>query len=352
VVPKEIAARHRDNWRPFFRLAECIGGEWPQRLKEVALELNGVSRAIGDVVPLLTDIKELYGEREWLTTDQIIQGLPTLPEPSADWSTIHKGRPINVYYLREKLKDLVDASDEERRRGNARGYLKKHFEDAFTRYLIGKDEKEASKPDQVPSDESSKAPTDNVTEQAVFTPAGSSPRVQPHIQPQDIQPQASSFPDALGAEAADPENLFSETSQPSGPSGSSDNSLELHDNLMPDQKSASGNAAVIRQEGGQKPDDELSDAASVPDQIFRSGIKNGNDINTLSDQPDQPDKNDPSEKKNLVEAPRKDPDAPGIESAPNVPSSRPQPIIVKSSDSLVANDTKLWLPADDPDSSR
>jgi putative DNA primase/helicase len=139
MIPDIIAARARDDWRPLLRLAAHVGGKWPQRAREAAIAINGVTRAIGDVVPLLTDIREAFGTRKLMPTKELVDAMLALPEPSRDWSIEYRGRQINEYYLRDRLKELVDAPANERswRVGKrmVRGYRLVHFKDAFERYL-------------------------------------------------------------------------------------------------------------------------------------------------------------------------------------------------------------------------
>jgi hypothetical protein len=139
AIPDSILARDRDNWRPLFRLAAQIGGEWPQRAREAAIAINGTTRAIGDVVPLLNDIREAFGTRAEMTTRELVDALRALPEPSRDWSVAYRGREINEYYFRDRLKGLVDAPANERKwrvgQRVVRGYRLTHFQDAFARYL-------------------------------------------------------------------------------------------------------------------------------------------------------------------------------------------------------------------------
>jgi putative DNA primase/helicase len=142
-VPGEILYRDRDNWRPLLRIAQLVGDEWLDRAVAAAAFANGATRSVGAIVPLLADIREVFGGRERITTDALLAGMLALPEPSVDWTTAYKGRPINAYYLRSQLKDVINAPEHERkwreRNGkvqvDCRGYLKKHFKDAFDRYL-------------------------------------------------------------------------------------------------------------------------------------------------------------------------------------------------------------------------
>jgi hypothetical protein len=138
-VPDGIEYRDHDNWRVLLRIAEQVGGEWPARARIAAQQVNGATVAVGNIVPLLQDIRVVFGARERLSTEELVAGLLALPEPSRDWTVAYRGRPINAYYLRDQLKDVVAPSDSERRwtDGNikVRGYLRRHFDDAFERYL-------------------------------------------------------------------------------------------------------------------------------------------------------------------------------------------------------------------------
>jgi putative DNA primase/helicase len=151
AIPDSILARDRDNWRPLFRLVAQIGGEWPQRAHKAAIVINGVTRAIGDVVPLLADIREVFGAREKMSTRELVDGLRALPEPSLDWDRAYRGQPINEYFLRARLKGLVEVPVNGRRWRDGermiRGYRKSHFDDAFSRYLLPEDDEVTDVPD-------------------------------------------------------------------------------------------------------------------------------------------------------------------------------------------------------------
>jgi hypothetical protein len=138
-IPDEVDFRDRDNWRPLLRIAKAAGEAWYQRACAAARTINGTTVAIGDVVPLLTDIREVFGTKDRLTTQALVDGMLNLPEPSEDWTHTYSGLSINSYYLRDRLKGVIDPPEEERRwphgAGKVRGYLRKHFDEAFARYL-------------------------------------------------------------------------------------------------------------------------------------------------------------------------------------------------------------------------
>jgi hypothetical protein len=139
AVPDTIVFRDRDNWRPLLRIAKAAGDDWLRRACIVATVINGVTTAVGDVVPLLADIREVFGTKAQLTTEELVAGLLALSEPSFDWTRACRGLPINAYYLRDRLKDVINPPENERRwyagSRQVRGYQRKHFEDAFARYL-------------------------------------------------------------------------------------------------------------------------------------------------------------------------------------------------------------------------
>jgi hypothetical protein len=138
-IPEGISYRDADNWRPLLRIAALVGGDWPQRARDAAIALNGRTVAVGDVVPLLTDIFAAFGGRERLTTAELTAAMLALEEPSADWRIAYKKGPINEYWLRDHLKGLVHAPEHERKwkagKKTVRGYRKEHFRDALERYL-------------------------------------------------------------------------------------------------------------------------------------------------------------------------------------------------------------------------
>jgi hypothetical protein len=138
-IPAGISHRGADNWRPLLRAAEAIKGDWPQRGRAAALTLHGRTVATGNVTLFLTDVFRVLGDRVRMGSQEMVDALLALEEPSLDWSIAYNNNPINVYWLRDRLKGLVDAPDEERRWKEGgkviRGYQKAHFQDAFERYL-------------------------------------------------------------------------------------------------------------------------------------------------------------------------------------------------------------------------
>jgi putative DNA primase/helicase len=126
-VPPELFNRVEDNWRPLLAIADVIGGEWPERLREIAVNIAqleaGEDPSVG--TRLLQDIREILGDRDWITSNSLILKLHV-----REWAISSTKRLANL------LKPYGIEPKQERRGGSVeRGYLAKDFEDAFSRYL-------------------------------------------------------------------------------------------------------------------------------------------------------------------------------------------------------------------------
>jgi hypothetical protein len=99
---------------------------------------------IGSLVPLLTDIRRVFGTKERITTQALITGLVHLEEPSAEWDRVNRGAAVTDVWLLRRLKGVIQLKDatgtpilRRWREGNQhfRGFQLAHFDDAFSRYL-------------------------------------------------------------------------------------------------------------------------------------------------------------------------------------------------------------------------
>jgi putative DNA primase/helicase len=230
AIPETVEFRDRDNWRPLLRIAALAGPRWFQRACTAAITINGTTVALGDVVPFLADVRETFATKDRLSTRELIDGMLAIEEPSADWSRINRGMPIDAYYFRDRLKGLIDPPEHERRwktKANkpVRGYLRKHFEDAFERYLPPNNHN----PDVQPS-------TDNVSPESTYNTNSSSTsgietKTQPisntydsNPVPDDAKPHPESIRHHAVPHPVQPENIQPEVKKPSnepvnGPDG-------------------------------------------------------------------------------------------------------------------------------------
>lgn len=127
--------RVADNWRPLFAIAELVGGDWPERIKQAAAELNQDTDTQGTAILLLEDLAELFSERDKHTSAEICEHLAGLKErPWPEWS---HGKPINPQQV-SKLLRAFGIKPAVIRVGSKtpRGYERSQFVEVFDRYLL------------------------------------------------------------------------------------------------------------------------------------------------------------------------------------------------------------------------
>ena len=105
--PIELHNRLGDNWYPMRQIAKLAGGAWVQRSFNAAQESKVNAADKGDLPALLASIHQIFREPpiERLQTGEIVQRL--LAEPEGPWREKHKGKPINEYYLRDSLREVI-----------------------------------------------------------------------------------------------------------------------------------------------------------------------------------------------------------------------------------------------------
>jgi hypothetical protein len=167
-LPEHFVNRIADNWRVLFQIAHAAGGEWPARVLAAAqADADGYGDDEGQSARgadgLLDAIWRVFAaettDPRRLHTSVLIEKLLNIDE--GRWRVAYRGKPVDEYFLRSKLKGYVvlprkkDASkkaDGEKADGkgggemplrewrlprgdNAKGYHELHFKDAFLRYL-------------------------------------------------------------------------------------------------------------------------------------------------------------------------------------------------------------------------
>jgi hypothetical protein len=138
--PVELLNRLGDNWYPMRQIAQIAGGAWPQRAFNAAQESKVNAADKGDLPALLASIHQIFREPpiERLQTGDIVQKL--LAEPEGPWREKHKGKPINEYYLRDSLREVIPKDRPDLRKWKegakpARGYHHDLFLGPWERYL-------------------------------------------------------------------------------------------------------------------------------------------------------------------------------------------------------------------------
>jgi putative DNA primase/helicase len=139
-VPEALNDRAADCWRILVAVAECAGGEWPERARKAALKLSSDNEDIETVATmLLADLRDLFeaSGHDELFTAEIIGALIRMEErPWAEYG--EPPRPFSRTQLARLLRPFKVKPKNVRRAGTqqqAKGYELKQLEELFKRYL-------------------------------------------------------------------------------------------------------------------------------------------------------------------------------------------------------------------------
>ena len=207
-LPAELDDRAQDLWEPLLALADIAGHEWPERAREIALELSGPGATADDEtapIRLLTDIRSLFErcDTDRVTTAQIRSFLAE--DEEAPWGTWHPNgldKLISSRSIAGLLRQFGIASTNIRNADGsvAKGYYKGVFEDAWERYLVTSAPsaaattlRQATMPDREPDPAVAQAVAEAVPVTATTqTPTDTG-----------IQPRSSAVADSGGCEVAE-----------------------------------------------------------------------------------------------------------------------------------------------------
>ncbi len=136
-VPEELNDRAADSWEPLIAIADAAGGSWPTLARLAAVALSSEDESPVSVgMRLLSEIKDVFGEEDHLTTGELLRRLHDLDDaPWGDWY----GSPLSARALAKLLDPYRVAPLLKRIPGQprARGYFRSDFLDAWTRYVPG-----------------------------------------------------------------------------------------------------------------------------------------------------------------------------------------------------------------------
>jgi len=135
-MPDGVEDRDADVWEALLAVADAAGGDWPVRARAAAVALVAESKestpSLG--IRLLADLRTVFGDRDGVSTADIVAALQELTE--APWAELVAGKPINARGLSKRL-TAYGVKPKVIRIGNgtARGYTRADLADAWTRYL-------------------------------------------------------------------------------------------------------------------------------------------------------------------------------------------------------------------------
>lgn len=136
TMPVGIEDRDSDVWEPLLAVADAAGGDWPDRARVAAVTLVSESKAstpsLG--VRLLADLRDVFGDRNAISTEDILARLQRLDE--APWGELVAGKPLNARGLARRLGEYGIKSKTVRiGEATHKGYRREDLSDAWSRYL-------------------------------------------------------------------------------------------------------------------------------------------------------------------------------------------------------------------------
>src|SRR5262249_41163518 len=136
--PSELNDRHRDVCEPLIAIADCVGGDWPQRARQalVTLLASGPRRDDSQAVKLLADIRTCFDNDDKLRmrSQRLVGALVT--HEDSPWRECNKGGRLSQARLARFLAPFdIEPRDIRFEGGVFKGYNRKDFEDAWARYL-------------------------------------------------------------------------------------------------------------------------------------------------------------------------------------------------------------------------
>lgn len=134
-MPDGIEDRNADVWEALLTVADLAGGEWPKRARVAAVALVTESQqstpSLG--VRLLADLRTVFGGRDVMSTEVILNGLWALDE--APWGDL-RGKPLHNRGLANLLRPYGVRSTSVRvDEWHGKGYRREDLHDAWMRYL-------------------------------------------------------------------------------------------------------------------------------------------------------------------------------------------------------------------------
>ena len=138
TIPEELYNRAADNWEPLLTIADAIGGEWPERARQRAVQFSGGGDNDESTrAKLLADIETIFIEQktDWIASQDICDALAEMEDrPWPEWGKGH--RPITPAALSRQLSAFKIKPRQTWKDGsrNARGYHLEDFGDALSRY--------------------------------------------------------------------------------------------------------------------------------------------------------------------------------------------------------------------------
>lgn len=132
-LPEGIEDRDADVWESLLAMADAAGGHWPDtaRVSAVSLVSAGRGDREGLGVRLLGDLRAVFGDAEYLATDELLTALHALDE--SPWADL-RGKALDARALSYRL-GKYGIGPKQIKAINRKGYRREDLADAWSRYL-------------------------------------------------------------------------------------------------------------------------------------------------------------------------------------------------------------------------
>ena len=130
-MPSELNSRERDVWKPLYKIAQAAGEEWVEKARLASLALSSDSHRQDEEtlsLRLLADTRQVF-QGEQMATKDLLFALKA--DEESPWSYLQS---FNPHFLARLLRDY-GIHPKPFPGGKVRGYSRKSFEDAWSRYL-------------------------------------------------------------------------------------------------------------------------------------------------------------------------------------------------------------------------
>jgi len=135
LIPPSVTDRNADVWEPLLAIADAAGGEWPERARVSAVTFvtlaSVATPSLG--IRLLADLRDVFGEREAMATNTMLDALVALDE--APWGDL-KGKPLDARRLANFLRRYgVESKTVRIGDKTYKGYAREELHDPWLRYV-------------------------------------------------------------------------------------------------------------------------------------------------------------------------------------------------------------------------
>jgi hypothetical protein len=134
-----IDLRLYDNWMPLLAVADAAGDQWARWARIAASTfVEKASDQISIKVELLTDVAQIMGDEDRMSSEAIVEALNAMPD--RPWPTLRRGKPLTQLQLARMLR-AFEIKPEKYRDGvkTVRGYERSDIVSSLSRYNSAND---------------------------------------------------------------------------------------------------------------------------------------------------------------------------------------------------------------------